>query len=100
MSSQAKQFPDLRRHDRHSYMRKTGKRISRGAWERLNRAYAVFLSKKKTIKTKDGVKIIASFTHVLMPDTTKANRKLSMSDRYSPKSKRERFKGEPVGYTR
>jgi len=74
-------------HNRHDYMAETGKRISRGAWERLNRAYDVHIS--KTVFR--GGQLVHRFTYVLMRETTKWNRKLSMNERFGAHSTRSRF---------
>ena len=86
-------------HTRHQYIKETGKSISRGGWERLNRAYDVHLS-KQYVDRKSG-QLVSRFTHVLMPETTKANRKVSLRDRFTPRSKRSRFNERTkVGETR
>lgn len=52
----------MKLHTRREYMEKTGKRISRGAWERMNRLYDVH----------------ADGTKVLKPMTAKHTRKVMM----------------------
>jgi hypothetical protein len=69
-------------------MAENGRRISKGAWERMNRAYNVHHVKSSLLP--DGT-VVPRFTWVLMPETTKANRKVSLRDRFSSNSKRARF---------
>ena len=83
----------MKYHTRHEYIEKTGKRISKGAWERLNRAYDVHLSKVTHFNGQERLHV----TFVLKPETTKANRKVRLMDRFGERSKRERYKGEPIG---
>lgn len=112
---------EIKMHTRHEWMRKTGKRISRGGWERLNRAYEVHHGRGGTPKLrivgyetdeetgarvldKDGLDkplFLPCLTHVLMRETVKCNRKVSMRDRYVKKdSRRTRYLCEPQGITR
>ena len=88
----------MKYHTRHEYIALTGKRISKGGWERLNTAYDVHHSNNRYMRVGDGV--IPCVTYVLMPETTKANRKVSLRDKYNKNSKRERYKGKPIGETR
>lgn len=84
-------------HNRHEYMQKTGKRISRGAWERLNRAYDVHhVATRRYFQGHDvdgNEKWLTKkcYTYVLTPETTKANRKVSLRDRFNKLSKRSRY---------
>jgi|8_EtaG_2_1085327.scaffolds.fasta_scaffold01028_7 hypothetical protein len=55
----------MKLHTRLEYMEKTGKRLSRGAWERMNRLYDVH---------SDGTK-------VLKPMTAKHTRKVMIRDK-------------------
>lgn len=85
--------------NKHDYMRETGKRISRGAWERLNRVYNVYLVKTTKVRTnrvdKFGNPIyvnVNSYTYVIHPESTKAHRKLGIRERYAPAlTKRARY---------
>lgn len=93
---------------RYAYMSETGKRISRGAWERMNRHYAVYPQKKLQIvgyeKNPDGSNNLSKplvrqcQTLVLLPDTPKHSRKVTLGDRYMPNRKRARFpEGKEAG---
>ncbi len=88
-------------HTRHDYISKTGKRISKGAWERMNRAYAVYPQNKLQIigYQDDGKPIVRKAqTLVLLPETAKHNRKVPMRDRFTPRNKRARYpQGEEAG---
>lgn len=98
-------------HTKAEYVRQTGKRISRGAWERLNRAYEVHIvpGKLKIVgyeKDEDGNNILSKpklgpqTTNVLMRETTKCNRKVSMRNRFGSDGTRCRYLGKPAGITR
>jgi hypothetical protein len=96
-------------HNRHDYMKKTGKRISKGAWERLNTAYDVHKALDREGREKfrivgrddEGKPMVTlSTTNVLKPETTKANRKVSLRDKYGVRTKRARYAGKPIGETR
>ena len=102
---------EVKMRSRHDYIRETGKRISRGAWERLNRAYEVHIipGKLKIVdyeKDEDGNNILSKpmlapqTTNVLMRETTKCNRKVSMRNRYMEDGTRRRYLGKPAGATR
>lgn len=93
----------MKYHTRHEYIAQTGKRISRGAWERLNRAYNVHLMKQKWVWGPEGKPhVVGCFTHTIMNETPKAFRKLGMRERFRPEgTKRARFtKQNTVGHTR
>ncbi len=88
----------IKYHTRHEMMARTGKRISRGAWERLNRAYNVYHVKTQRVlvgfneKGDHVYEIRKSFTCVIHPETTKAHRKLGIRERYRPElTKRARY---------
>jgi len=91
-------------HTRHEVASKLGRRVSRGEWERMNRAYEVYHAKdfegKRSFRLF-GKDIRPCVTHVLMPETTKANRKVSLGDRFNEDSKRARYNlDKPVGVIR
>ncbi len=76
---------ELLYHTRHQYAAKLGRRVSRGEWERLNRAYDVHHANGRyrlVGRDADGrPNYTAVLTVVLKPETTKANRKVSLGDR-------------------
>lgn len=105
-------------HTRRDWERENGKRISRGAWERLNRAYEVHIHPKRAqivgyetfvddggteryVLDKEGLRkplIGPVMTLTLLRESIKCNRKVSMTDRYdTEKSKRQKYLGEPAG---
>lgn len=108
---------EIKMHTRHQWMRENGKRISRGGWERLNRAYEVHIHPGKARivgfeMNEDGTyrvnekgqripKLGPCFTLTLLRESVKCNRKVSMVDRYDKdRSKRQKYLGEPAGITR
>lgn len=88
-------------HSRHDYIRKTGKRISRGAWERMNKAYAVYPQNKLQVVAYDDAgkpMVRRCQTLVLLPETPKHHRKVTRMDRWGLLTKRARFpEGEEAG---
>ena len=83
-----------RYHSRHEYISKTGKRISKGAWERMNKAYAVYPQQKIQIVGYDaaGKPLVRQCqTLVILPETPRHHRKVTRSDRWGANSKRARF---------
>ena len=87
---------------RHQYIARTGKRISRGAWERMNRAYAVypqFNDKRQPIVQvvgydKAGKPLVKQcVTLVLLPQTAKHNRKIffNRDSAHEPNNERSRY---------
>lgn len=88
-------------HSRHDYVRRTGKRISRGAWERLNRAYEVHIVPGKLRfvgRDEDGKLVVGPvFTLVNHRETPKVFRKVSMSNRFMKGGTRTRYLGEGAG---
>ena len=92
-------------HTKRQYERTLGHRVSRGHWERHNRAYEVHVVKDKAQIVgydKKGEALLGPcLTLTLMRETTKCNRKVSMRDRYMPgESKRTRYLKEPAGHSR
>ena len=94
----------MKMHNRQEMINKLGRRVSRGEWERMNRAYEVYHAKdfegKRSFRLF-GKDVRPCVTHVLMPETTKANRKVSLGDRFNADSKRARYNlDKPVGVIR
>lgn len=99
----------MRRHSRHEVAQQEGRRISKGEWERRNKAYNVYLVKVQRFRTgkldENGQEILAvkkSYTYVRHPDTPMAFRKQTMRERFAPSgTKRSRFLPDrAVGMTR
>ena len=95
----------MKMHSKREWEAKHGRRISKGAWERLNRLYEVHICKGKAriVGYDDtGNPLFGPVcSMVLARETVKCNRKVSMTDRYLPKeSTRTRYLGEPAGLTR
>lgn len=92
----------MKYHTRHQYIKETGKRISKGAWERLNRAYAVHNTTGVMTGEYDAdgnlVGIRPQYTLVVHQETPKHNRKISLRDRWGVNTKRSRYReGAEVG---
>lgn len=71
-------------HSRHDYIRETGKRISRGAWERMNKAYLAWPQKSGRVIGYDeaGKPVIRrNVTITLHPMTPRWNRKVLLDPR-------------------
>lgn len=95
-------------HTRHEAMELLGRRISKGEWERMNRAYAVYPQHKLQIvgyeKTPAGSNdttkplVRQCLTLVILPETPRHHRKVSRRDRWGVNTKRDRYReGKEVG---
>lgn len=103
--------PAMKFHTRHEWMHAHGRRISKGAWERMNRAYAVHTAKDDRGTPKMRVcghrmnaqgemepLLTPCLTLVLLPETPRHHRKVTRRDRWNENSKRSRYReGEHVG---
>jgi len=98
---------DVKMHTRSEYANKLGRRVSKGEWERHNRAYEVHLQGSVIHEGyfvddagKKLPKLRQAATHVLMRETTKCNRKVSMGNRYGTHGTRARYLDKPAGHVR
>lgn len=98
---------DVKMHTRSEYANKLGRRVSKGEWERRNRAYEVHLQDswihEGYVIGEGGEKlkkVRRAETLVLMRETTKCNRKVSMGNRYGKHGTRARYLDEPAGHVR
>jgi len=92
----------MKMHTKSEYEKTLGHRVSKGAWERLNRAYEVHLhpGKFKKVGFDEAGKPVfhQQATLTLLRETPKCNRKVSMRDRFMPiESKRSKYLDKPAG---